>query len=155
MRKLKVPGRIIGKEIPASIVSRVYFYPESGKMRPGGLSEVNYRFQDDTDLPLVLPDREGIPQDPIIIMANSIRTIWNSPWRDDPELKTRLECGDDVDRDGRDRMGMPVKEPELNEGYIRRVSLIAHISHAVGILADGSMFPDGRCWCWRTRWSSN
>ena len=141
MKKLKVPGRIIGKRIP-SPYSR-YFYPIEGRH-----SNIVYRFMDDTELPIVLPDSGGNPQNPIVVMANAIRTFWNSPWEGDGRLA--FHHTDDVDRDGRDRMGFMVKPPIPNRELVKKLTLVAQLYHSIGILANGSVFPAGRCWMWRS-----
>lgn len=149
MRKLKVPGRIIGRIVPSP--HHRYFIPDSGTNRAG----YTYRFKDDTDLPISNLDFNGNLIDPLVLSANSIRTFWNSPWKDDPNLKMERDS-DDIDVDSRGRDGLPASQrTRLDEGYIRKLIVIAHLNHSVGILADGKIFPEGRCWCWQTRWSNS
>lgn len=158
MRKLKVPGRIIGRKVSEFSPLHRYFIPASGTNKTG----YAYRFQDDTDLPISNIDHDGNLIDPIILSANSIRTFWNSPWREDtrlyhPQMTPYSEDADngDIDRYGRDRAGMLVRPSIPDEGYVRKLIVECLLNYAVGILADGSVMPNGRCWCWQSRWSDN
>lgn len=150
MRRLKIPGRKIGRLIPNSW--HRYFIEDSGTNR----TEYTYRFKDDTDLPISNPDGKGGLVSPIVLSANAIRTFWDSPWKDDPQLITRHNNPDgEIDINSRDRMGMPVKSPVPDEWYVRKLTVVAHLEHSVGILSNGRVFPEGRCWCQETRFSDN
>jgi len=137
MRRLKIPGRIIGREIPSPYPR--YFYPITGRG-----DSIQHRFMDDTYLPIVLPDHEGNPQNPIVIMANVLRTLWKSPWANDPQLKNSA----DVDIEGRGRDGLLVGQHIPDEYYVRKTMLIYFLTLSVGVLKNGSVFPKGRCWVW-------
>ncbi len=155
MRKLKVPGRVIGRKILSP--HHRYFYPVSGKGQ-----DIIHRYCDDTDLPITLPDMEGNPQNPIVVMANVIRTFYDSPWREDtrlyhPQMTPYSEDADngDIDRYGRDRAGMLVRPSIPDEDYVRKLAVEYLLGYTVGILANGSVVPKGRCWSYQTRWSSS
>ena len=128
-----------------------YFYQDGGTRETG----YTYRFRDDTDLPISNTDDKGGIIDPIILSANAIRTFWNSPWGDDPNLQTHYQTDDgEIDVDGRNRAGFVVS-PMPDEEYVRVQIVKCLRNHCVGILPDGSVMPRDRHWRFETKFSNN
>ncbi|MBA7571393.1 hypothetical protein ES708_13155 [subsurface metagenome] len=137
MRRLKVPGRIIGRR---------YHLHIAGYLRDGG--DYSLGTED-------IPATSKYPAvDKWVKTANLLRTFYGSPWENDPKLQTRIT--EDVDRDGRGRDGLPVRPPELDLEYLMKLTLIYHLTYAVGIRADGSPTHEKRCWPWgRGSWGGD
>lgn len=129
MRRLKVPGRIIG---------RCHYLSVAGYLRDRG------------DYPFGMEDVPATSKYPAVDKwvktANHLRTFFNSPWGNDPKLQTRIT--EDVDRDGRGRDGLLVRSPELDLDYLMKLTLIYHLTYAAGIRADGSPTHEKRCLPW-------
>ena len=121
MRKLKVPGRIIGGKV------KHCSEPSRDTSLPDRVASPAREWSDGTVRPAV--------------STLQFLTNWLGLWK-------TCQKNDDVDIDGRDRAGMPVKR-EATEPDIRQALLLELLNH-VGILASGEIFPAGRCWLWET-----
>ena len=141
MRKLKIPGRFIGNK-----------------------AAIAYHYLPDVSLPASV---QYLSKQLLMIEEQRRYQYLKQRWlevarQDSEESRKRYEelihykQPNDVDRDGRDRSGMPLKPTQLNEAEIRTRLLIEITKPSiVTILSDGSVKPTGRSYPYSARYSVN